>query len=770
MRRLIALLVVLVMCLALLMVQRRHRFGQVAKQGSPAAIISPELLSQFTALENREQHADETTWVLERRAEAFGAVFDQLWDEFNSASNRFELIGAFPIGELLVGQYGQPQTLVHEIELRQPMGSPQVWRQSDWRDFLRQSERQGWRPERIEVRQRSFDPANGTEPDRSHFSFRADLFQTDQLYRASLEGELIVDWQSNAPASAPIISRLNATGINIRTRKGPVPFQPLLTETVQPYEKWLFIDPLILYDLDGDGFSEIILAGKNLVYRRGPDGQYVAGPLCKYPPGRIMTAVIADFDGDGWADFLCAKPEGLFLFKGSVQGTFDEPGRLVWSAQTPLKYAQFITCADIDNDGDLDVFIGQYKSPYFHGQMPTPYYNANDGDPAYLLVNDGKGNFIDATATSGLADKRWRRSYSGSFVQLDGDQRPSLIVVSDFAGIDLYRNDGHGHFSDVTRGAFPDAMGFGMAHALADFNADGRLDLLMIGMDSPAVDRLEHFAQWRPGTPEDHRIRSRLACGNRLLLARDRGTFEQTQLSESISRSGWSWGCAAFDFDNDGYPDVYIANGHESRATVHDYDPEFWLHDIFVGSSTNDRVSDLYFQSKFTRTRGRGQSYGGYEQNRFYINLAAKSFLETAHLMGVALPQDCRNVVADDLDGDGRMDLLVTTFEVWPETKQTLYVYRNKLGDTGNWIRFRFRENGSGKSLPGTSVTIHYSEHVATSQLVTGDSYRCQSANTLHFGLGQISKVDSVEIVWPNGAHTRIESPAINAYHSIRQN
>jgi hypothetical protein len=480
--------------------------------------------------------------------------------------------------------------------------------------------------------------------------------------------------------------------------------------------------------------------------------------------------VIADFDGDGWADFLCAKPEGLILFKGSAQGTFDEPGRLVWSAQPPLKYVQFLTCADIDNDGDLDVFIGQYKSPYFHGQMPTPYYDANDGDPAYLLVNDGKGNFTDATANSGLADKRWRRSYSGSFVQLDSDQGFSLIVVSDFAGIDLYRNDGHGHFSDATRATIPDAMGFGMAHTFADFNQDGRPDFLMIGMDSPTVDRLEHLALWRPGASEDHSIRSRLACGNRLLLAQAKGGFEQTQLNNSISRSGWSWGCAAFDFDNDGYPDVYIANGHESRATVHDYDPEFWLHDIFVGGSTNDRVSDLYFQSKFTRTRGRGQSYGGYEQNRFYLNLAAKSFLEAGHLMGVALPQDCRNVVADDLDGDGRMDLLVTTFEVWPEAKQTLHVYRNNLGDTGNWIGFRFRENGGGKSLPGTRVTVHHGEHVATSQLVTGDSYRCQSPNTLHFGLGQSSKVDSVEIVWPNGSHTRIESPSINEYHVVKQN
>jgi hypothetical protein len=200
----------------------------------------------------------------------------------------------------------------------------------------------------------------------------------------------------------------------------------------------------------GTGFPKLFWPAKTLLYRRRPDGRYRSEPLCQNPPGRIFSAVIADFDGDCAPDFLCAKPEGLILFKGSARGTFDEPGRLVWAAQTPLKYGQFLTCADIDNDGDLDLFLGQYKSPYFHGQMPTPYYNANDADPSYLLLNDGKGNFTDATLGSGLQHKRWRRSYSGSFVRLKGEKNFSLVVVSDFAGIDLYHSDGHGHFRDST--------------------------------------------------------------------------------------------------------------------------------------------------------------------------------------------------------------------------------------------------------------------------------------------------------------------------------
>jgi hypothetical protein len=209
------------------------------------------------------------------------------------------------------------------------------------------------------------------------------------------------------------------------------------------------------------------------------------------------------------------------------------------------------------------------------------------------------------------------------------------------------------------------------------------------------------------------------------------------------------------------------ANGHESRATVQEYEPEFWLHDIYVANSNNDRSTDLYFQSKFTRTRARGQSYGGYEQNRLYLNQGGLSFLEAGYLLGVALEQDCRNVVSDDLNGDGRMDLLVTTFEVWPEPKQTLRVYQNDLPIPGNWVGFRFREEGRGLSPIGTSVTIHYGQHSATAQLVTGDSYRCQSANTLHFGIGSTVQIDSAEIVWSDGSQTNIDRPKINQYHLV---
>ena len=124
-------------------------------------------------------------------------------------------------------------------------------------------------------------------------------------------------------------------------------------------------------------------------------------------------------------------------------------------------------------------------------------------------------------------------------------------------------------------------------------------------------------------------------------------------------------------------------------------------------------------------------------------------------------------MVTDDLDGDGRMDLILTTMEAWPAERQTVRVFRNALPDAGNWIGFRIREQGNGRSPVGARVTLRHAGGAAVKQIVTGDSYRSQHANTVHFGLGQGAQVDSVEVRWLNGRRRVLERPAINKYHSV---
>ena len=188
-----------------------------------------------------------------------------------------------------------------------------------------------------------------------------------------------MQWKPS-PRPANLSGKHRCSEPHPQTCEGEPGFQLVLNAEASPFEGAQFIDLLILYDLDGDGLSEIILAARNLLFKRGPDGKLQSEPLCQHAPGLIFTGVIADFDGDGHADFLCANFDGLLLFKGSSRGTFDDQ-ECAFGRRIKTQYGQVLTCGDIDGDGDLDIWLGQYKVPYERGQMATPYFDANDGHP-----------------------------------------------------------------------------------------------------------------------------------------------------------------------------------------------------------------------------------------------------------------------------------------------------------------------------------------------------------------------------------------------------
>lgn len=763
----------------------RQSEKNIAPSNAVPRWMSAEDAARLAQLEAHEKAIEEAVWQPETAADRCGALVDAFWDSVNAATNKLAAAQNFPCDAVVLGDWSSSRQLRQGVVSREPSGSKVQLRAEDWRTKLREAERAGWQLETLEFRHTRclLDPKG--QPQQSLYSFRAHLTNGLHAARAQIAGELTLDWQDSVSPSgdakmeidrtavqphapAPWIKRVDASQLQIVTREGEPPFQLVLQESISPVRNSRSIDPLLVYDLDGDGLSEIILAAKNVVYQQTPQGTFATHALCEHPPGPVQAAVLADFDGDGIADYLCSVWEGLLLFQGAPNGTFPSPGRLVWHAGADVKYPIALTGGDIDRDGDLDLFLAQYKLPYDGGQMPTPYYDANDGYPAYLLRNDGQGNFSDATLSAALGKKRWRRSFSSSFADLDGDGHLDLVVVSDFAGVDFFRNDRHGRFIDVTDEWAPERHAFGMGHALSDFNSDGLLDCLATGMTSATADRLEHFGLWRPDPGEDKQMRSRMTHGNRFYLGRGQGRFDEQSEQAALANSGWSWGCSAADFDNDGWPDLYVANGMETRNSVRDYEREIWLHDAYAGTSKEDTAVHAYLRGKYARLRARGESYGGYEKNRLFFNLHGQRFEERAHLFGVALEFDSRNVVANDLDGDGRADLVLTHFEKWPGKGETLRVYRNAIEDTGNWIGFRFREEGGGKSPVGVQVLIEYEGRRAVRQIVTGDSYRSQHPASVHFGLGKARRVERVEIRWIHGEKLEIKEPALNRYHSVR--
>ena len=173
---------------------------------------------------------------------------------------------------------------------------------------------------------------------------------------------------------------------------------------------------------------------KNRIYRNLGEGRFKAETLCPKFSETVFNVTLEDLSGDGVVDVVACGHDGIYLVEGQSDGRCskvrpDSLGRHQKKVLDPM----VMTTGDIDSDGDADLWLSQYKLPYVKGQMPTPIYNANDGFPGYLLLNDGTGRLTDATAAAGLVAKRHRRSYSASFADIDNDRDLDLVVVSDFA-------------------------------------------------------------------------------------------------------------------------------------------------------------------------------------------------------------------------------------------------------------------------------------------------------------------------------------------------
>lgn len=732
--------------------------------GNPAPKIHA---AAAAALERRERTVAQTVWAKELLAQEHGRVFDDLWDALNASTNKLATAAEFSFDELILGARQSADHLPHQIEVFRSSGTGRRLTGESWRPFIEQFTVAGWRLTQTEFRHRAFDPPTNSLPPKSRFYFSAHLTNAITPVRAVVEGDLIVEWRAAGSNSPPKVARIDASRLQITSRPAPPAFVPVLQDAFDAPDLSSRIEPLIVYDLDADGFPEIILPALNRLYRRAGDA-YRQELL--YPKQRlqIWNGLFADFDCDGAADFLFVNSKGIFLLKGGSGGKFDLPPKSVCAELADLKGEPSITCGDVDHDSDLDLFVGQYRGPFLDGNMPTPYYDANDGFPSYLLLNDGNGIFKDATLEAGLEKKQFRRAYAASFVDLNADGALDLVVTSDFAGVDVYKNDGRGHFADVTSNWLPEFRAFGMAHCFGDFNNDGALDFFVAGMTSPTAERLEHLSLNRSFSKFDPSMRAKMIHGSRLYLAGASG-FHEVAAERNVARTGWSWGTSAADFDNDGWLDLYAANGMESNTTVRDYESEFWLHDIYVGDSKGGDTLQTYFAVKGASTRGKGMSYGGYEKNRLYLNQRGGDFIDAAHLLGVAFEADCRNLVTTDLDGDGKVDLVMTSVEVVPPYKQRLLVLRNELPDTGNWIGFRFVQEPGLAPPIGVTVRLVAGGQTRIQTVVTGDSFRSQGPPVIRFGLGQMDSVDSAEIKWPGGESLLIARPEINRVNSVEK-
>ena len=590
---------------------------QDARHESQEAAVSPPSPgggSSLAQLERDLRRVDETVWSKEFLAQECGRTIETWWDRFNAtpAAARWEILREWAPSELNVGGLDAEESLPHGLSRRTSTHAARLTAEV-WQAFLRDWEREGFEVSEVEFRHRAFDVDPVGRPDKSTWMVRLDVVNPKRSERSTLSGEVRVTWGARDGVTGLWeVKAVDASGLVLVSRSGGPAFAKVMSEGIEPAPKSGAIDPVLVQDLDGDGIPEIVLPAVNRVYHRTTDGGFRSEPLLSALPAELLSAVLTDYDADGSVDLLAADSKGVWWCRGVAGGRFAEPPQRLWLAPRPLINPSVLSVADVDADGRPDLFLGQYRVPTI-GQILSPsFYSAQDGHPAYLLHHETDGTLRDITDAAGLSPHRYRRVYSAVFGDFLGAGRSDLALVSDFAGLDLFQNDGTGRFADVTSTALPDAKAFGMGSAVTDFNRDGRIDFVMMGMNSATVDRLDHLGLRRAEDPTDPGMRTRMTVGNRLYFGRaGGGGFDAAPHAADVARSGWTWGCAAQDFDNDGWPDLYVVNGHESGRTVRDYESEFWLHDLFIDRTVEDRAATSYFLRKHAATRGDGWSYGG---------------------------------------------------------------------------------------------------------------------------------------------------------------
>jgi hypothetical protein len=243
--------------------------------------------------------------------------------------------------------------------------------------------------------------------------------------------------------------------------------------------------------------------------------------------------------------------------------------------------------------------------------------------------------------------------------------------------------------------------------------------------------------------------------------------YRRAPWQEQINRTGWSWGGASSDFDNNGFPDLYVTNGFVSAESCTDYCTSFWRHDIYTGTSKPNPGLNLFFKNE---TDFRKVSWNGYEHNVLMLNQAdpagGRRFFNIAHLMGVSFEYDSRGVVGADLDGDGRLDLIIESLDN-RINKRFLHIYKNEWPTTHHWVGMRLVESPGGAPLPTSQVTVMVAGKPHIGAVINGDSFLCQHPPVVHTGLGQATEIDWIEVRWGDGQVTRVDKPAIDTWHQL---
>ena len=483
-------------------------------------------------------------------------------------------------------------------------------------------------------------------------------------------------------------------------------------------------------DYDNDGLLDLFVlsgqGGTNRMYHNEGNGRFrdVTDALGLRSAGWAEGVCAGDYDNDGFTDLFVTYWGANRLYRNIQGKRFEDVTTAAHLTQNRVRYNTGCAFTDVDGDGHLDLFIANYlkfdpATTPKPGANPYCYYRGiavNCGprglpfDRNILYHNNGDGTFTDISDSSGVAEPQGHYSLSVLTGDFNEDGLPDIYVACDQTPSLLYINKGHGKFEEegVLRGVAFDQNGkamSGMGVAAADYTGDGHLSIFRTNFS----DEFETLYRNRGG-------------GNFDDVTLDAGLGENTRYV--------GWGTGFFDFNNDGWKDLLLVNGHVF--------PE--IENLHIDIHYKDRAI-LYENLQNGKFRDISQQAG-------------PAFLEKHSSRGAAF---------GDFDNDGSVEIAINNQNEPPSLlKQT-------ARPPGHWVILKLIGTRSNRSAIGARVKLVANGHAQYGEVRSGGSYLSQNDLRLHFGLASATNIDRIEISWPSGTRQALTKQTCDQVLTIRE-
>src|SRR5216684_4355430 len=493
-----------------------------------------------------------------------------------------------------------------------------------------------------------------------------------------------------------------------------------------------------IFDYDNDGWPDIFIvngtklegfpSGKspsNHLYRNNHDGTFsdVTEKAGLWATGWGQGVCVGDYDNDGWED-LYVTYYGTNRLYHNQQGVFTEVAQKAGVAGSGKSWGTGCAFVDYDRDGRLDLMVANYVD-FDLTTAPAPGERATciwkgvpvmcgprglPGAKNILYHNRGNGTFEDVTSKAHIDRTDGHYSLGISTLDFDDDGWPDIYVACDSTPSILYHNNRDGTFTDlaVTAGAAFNEDGreqAGMGTSVADFNGDGRPDIFKTNFSD---DTSTLYRNNGDGTFEDATFAAGLGLHTQYL----------------------GWGTMFFDFDNDGWPDLIVANGHVY--------PE---------------VDKYHLGSNYQEPRILYHNNG----NGTFTDISANAG------PGITTPTSSRGLAVGDLWNDGKLSVVISNMNSQP----SLLV--NQIRSSNHWIGIKTVGTRSNHDGIGAGITVNIGKRRLVDEVRSGSSYMSNSDRRVHFGLGTAERVDSVQVRWPSGLVEQFNNVTLDSIHTLTE-